>query len=250
VETGTESARASPNDNGSNGTGDVIADTRERAMDTVDASDVELAHRAARRDVQAFEAIMRKHNRVLYRTARSITQNDAEAEDAVQEAYLRAYEALPGFRAESSLRTWLTRIVINQALDGLRKRKREMDTLASENIIDFEAHLGMTDDAHTAETPERAAMRGQTRKMLEEKIDQLPSAFRTVFVMRALEELSVEETAACLGIPEVTVRTRFFRARRMLRESLHADVSFALEDAFAFDGERCDRIVRTVLERI
>jgi RNA polymerase sigma-70 factor (ECF subfamily) len=225
----------------------VTTQTQERPRDAVHTGDAELAQRAARGDTKAFEAIMRLHNRALYRTARSITQNDADAEDAVQQAYIRAYEALPGFRGASALRTWLTRIVINEALERLRKRKRELQTFQSENVIDLESHRDMIYDPAADETPERAAMRQQTRKLLERKIDELPSAFRSVFVMRALEEMSVEETAACLGIEEVTVRTRFFRARRMLRESLHSDVSFALDDAFAFDGERCDRIVHRVL---
>ena len=225
----------------------VTTQTQARSRDALRIRDAELAQRAAQGDIKAFEAIMRLHNRALYRTARSITQNDADAEDAVQQAYIRAYEALPGFRADSGLRTWLTRIAINEALERLRKRKRELQTVESENVIDLESHRDMTYDPPGSETPEQMAMRHQTRKLLEQKIDELPSAFRSVFVMRALEEMTVEETAACLGIAEVTVRTRFFRARRMLRESLHADVSFALDDAFAFDGERCDRIVHSVL---
>ena len=215
------------------------------------AGDYDLAQRAAGGDTRAFEAIMRQHNRALYRTARSITRNDAEAEDAVQEAYVRAYQALSGFRADSSLRTWLTRIVINQTLQRMRNAKRGFETTSMDNVIDLDARL---DAAHierlSAETPERAAMREQTRRILEAKVDELPSAFRTVFVLRAIEELSVEETADCLGIAQTTVRTRFFRARRLLRKSLAADMGVALSDAFAFDGERCDRIVKVVLERL
>jgi RNA polymerase sigma-70 factor (ECF subfamily) len=209
--------------------------------------DAELAQRACAANAHAFETIMRRHNRRLYRTARSILRNDAEAEDAVQDAYLRAFRSLDMFRAESSLGTWLTRIVINQALERLRKRKRELADAADNNVIDLEAHLHMASDS---QTPETAAMRAQTRELLEQKIDELPSAFRTVFVLRAVEELSVEETAACLDIPEATVRTRFFRARHLLRKSLSSDVQCALHEAFAFDGERCDRIVRAVLARL
>jgi len=150
-------------------------------------SDAELAQRAGGADAQAFETIMRRYNRQLYRDARSILRNDAEAEDAVQEGYLRAYQSLAMFRAESSLGTWLTRIVINQALERVRRRKRELND-ADNNIIDLEAHLHMASSEH--QTPETAAMRAQTRELLEQKIDQLPSAFRAVFVLRALEELS------------------------------------------------------------
>lgn len=217
-------------------------------QDSAFRTDAELARRASAADASAFETIMRRHNRRLFRTARSILRNDAEAEDTLQEAYLRAYQSLAMFRAESSLATWLTRIVINKALERLRRRKREVDAAAHDNVIDLEAHLDMTHSE--PQTPEMAAMRAQTRELLERKIDQLPAAFRTVFVLRAIEELSVEETAGCLGIPEATVRTRFFRARHLLRKSLSSEVQSALRDTFAFDGERCDRIVRTVLARV
>ncbi len=225
--------------------------TAQRPPPPDHAGDHELRERAAAGDIVAFEAIMRRHNRTLYRAARSILRNDAEAEEAVQEGYLRAYRAMSGFRNESSLATWLTRIVINEALGRLRKRKREVETIAADNVIDLEAHIDVTyKDRFTHETPERAAMRQQTRKLLERSIDQLPAAFRTVFVLRALEELPVEEIARCLGIEETTVRTRFLRARRLLRNSLAADIGEALEDAFAFEGERCDRIVASVLKSI
>lgn len=213
--------------------------------------DLALVRRAATGDTAAFAAIMRRHNRALYRTARSIAHDDAEAEDAVQEAYIRAYRALPQFRADASLRTWLTRIVINQTLARLRRRKREVETTAVDNVIHLEAHL---DESHREklanDTPERAAMRHETRRLLERKIDELPAAFRTVFVLRAVEGLSVEEVAQSLDVPDATVRTRYFRARALLRKSLAADVGLALDDAFAFDGERCDRIVQRVLARI
>lgn len=194
---------------------------------------------------------MRRCNRALYRAARSITRNNEEAEEAVQEAYLRAYQAMPAFRGESSMATWLTRIVINEALGRLRKRKREPETVTAVNVIDLEQHLEMAQPKNRSlDAPDHALMRQQMRQLLENKIDELPSAFRTVFVLRALEEMSVEEASSCLGVPEATIRTRFFRARQLLRESLAADVNVALEDAFSFDGERCDRIVSTVLQRI
>jgi RNA polymerase sigma-70 factor (ECF subfamily) len=200
---------------------------------------------------KAFEILMRRNNRALYRAARSILKDDAEAEDAVQEGYLKAYQALAQFQGEAKLTTWLTRIVINEALEKLRKRKKESRTVSLENVLDLEMHLNNANDGKARpEGPEAAAMRAQTRRLLEHKIDQLPAAFRTVFVLRALEEMSVEETASCIGITEATVRTRFFRAKSILRESLASEIDTLFEDAFAFAGDRCDRIVGTVLERI
>lgn len=218
---------------------------------TQELSDLDLAQRVANGDDRAFEIIMRRNNRALYRAARSILQDDSEAEDAVQEAYLRAYQAIGTFRGVSKLSTWLTRIAINKAFEKMRKRKQEQGTVSLENVVDLEARLEIGNTANASqEGPERAAMRTETRRLLERKIDQLPAAFRTVFVLRALEEMSVEETAECLNIPEATVRTRFFRAKGLLREALAKEIDIVFEDAFAFAGSRCDRIVSTVLGRI
>ena len=211
----------------------------------------QLIELAAGGDHGAFEAIMRRHNRALFRAARSIVKDDSEAEEAVQEAYLRAYHALAGFRGDSSLSTWLTRIVINQALERLRKRRRELALISSDAVFDLEKHTPMADaEATSPDMPERELMRAQTRRLLEQKIDELPSSFRTVFVLRAIEDMSVEECAAALDVPEATVRTRFFRAKRLLRKSLAEHMNLAADDAFSFDGERCDRIVERVLARI
>jgi RNA polymerase sigma-70 factor (ECF subfamily) len=233
----------------------VNVQVRQAAFDSGtqarDTSELALAHRAGAGDHVAFEAIMRRHNRALYRAARSILKDDSEAEEAVQEAYIRAYHALSTFRGESALGTWLTRIVINKALERLRKRKRQIDTVSADNVIDIEKQLDMNHPRNRpAETPEDMLMRAQTRKLLERKIDELPAAFRTVFVLRALEDMSVEDCAACLNVPEATVRTRFFRARRLLRHALAEEVDVAASGAFAFAGERCDRIVRNVLARL
>lgn len=199
-------------------------------------SDGALVARVLAGDLRALEALMRRYNRTLYRTARAILRDDAEAEDAVQEAYLRAYRALASFRGESKFSTWLVRIAANEAL--MRRRKNA----AAANVVPLEA---------AANVPAREE-RGDhmLRRLLEQRIDALPDDYRAVFVLRALEELSVEETAAALGIPEATVRTRFFRARGLLRESLAQEVDRGLEDAFGFAGERCDRTVAKVLARI
>ena len=192
--------------------------------------DGELARRIARRDEHAFEALMRRHNRMLYRVARSILKDEAEAEDAVQEAYLAAYRNIGRFRGGSALSTWLARIVINQAYGRLRKQKRVAV------VVSFNAN-------------ERGEERIDGGDMADETAE-LPAQFRTVFMLRDVEELSVEETAECLDIPAATVRTRAFRARALLRESLAREVDVATVNAFGFAGERCDRIVATVLDRL
>jgi len=224
------------------------ADLSSATTAAQNASDAELAIRAANGDAPAFEAIMRRHNRLLFRTARSILRNDDDSEDALQEAYLRAWRSLGGFRAEAKVSTWLVRIVVNEALGRLRRRGAQVIPMDAAIDVD-EPHdeSGMEDDADRE--PERVAMRGELRVLMEKRIDTLPDVFRTVFMLRAVEELSVEETAAALEIPEATVRTRFFRARSLLREGLSRDVDFAIGDAFSFAGARCDRIVTHVLAR-
>ncbi|MDA8109347.1 MAG: RNA polymerase sigma factor [Betaproteobacteria bacterium] len=206
-----------------------------------------LVQRAARGEHDAFAQIMRRYNQRLFRTARAILRDDAEAEDALQEAYVHAYRALPGFRGEAQLSTWLVRIVANEALGRLRTRQRGAQVIA----LGADADIAETQMDESQETqPDHAAERAQSLRLIEAKIDALPEAFRAVFVLRALEELSVEETAAALDIPAATVRTRYFRARALLREALAREFDLALQDAFGFAGVRCDRIVARVLARL
>ena len=214
-------------------------------------SDAELAARITRHDEAAFEALMRRHNGRLFRTARAILKDDAEAEDALQDAYLDAYRHMADFRGDSRLATWLTRIVVNQALMPVRRAK------GSRNVIPLdewqEARSGSADPDmadEKAESPASVTLRTEIRRLLERKIDELPLAFRTVFVLRDVDDLTVEETAAALSIPPATVRTRLFRARAMLRQALAQEMDAATIDVFSFDGERCDRIVERVLARI
>ena len=216
---------------------------------TSDLSDVDLAIRASQGDDHAFECIMRRHNRLLFRTARSILKSDAEAEDALQDAYLRAWRALANFRGDAMLSTWLVRIVMNEALGRMRRRGAlviPLDTATDSTEAAWEG--SMEDDPDLR--PERSAMRAQMRRLMEARIDLLPDSYRSVFMLRAVEEMSVEEVAAALDIPQATVRTRFFRARGLLREGLSRDADVAIGDAFSFAGERCDRIVATVLARL
>ena len=214
------------------------------ALDETDA-----ARRIAAGDAAAFEALMRHHNPTLFRVARAILRDDAEAEDALQEAYLQVYRTIGGFRAEAKLSTWLARVVANEALMRLRKRKRRAAIVPLHPTASPD-ELYEIPDTDMNHTPEASAQRSEMRLLLEHEIDSLPDAFRAVFVLRAVEELSVEETAAVLAIPPPTVRSRFFRARGLLRERLAAKIDVACTEAFSFAGERCDRIVANVLGRI
>lgn len=212
--------------------------------------DTALAAAAASGDHAAFEALMRRFNRPLFRVARGILGNDNEAEEALQEAYVAVYLKLAAFRGDSKLSTWLTRIVINEALGRLRRYKRERVVVPFSAQDEHGEPLQPQLAEDVGSSPEESTLRAEMRALLERKIDELPMAFRTVFIMRELEEMSVEETAQCLEIPEATVRTRLFRARALLRESLAREIDVVSPDAFAFAGERCDRIVAAVLARI
>lgn len=210
-----------------------------------------LARRIAAGDHGAFVVLMRRHNQALYRTARSILRDDADAEDAVQEAYILAYRAMGTFRAEAKLSTWLVRIVVNESLGRMRSNRRRAEVIPMDGDPERKAQAmeDIVSDDLSAQ-PERAAASAQTRRLIEARIDELPESFRTVFVLRALEEMSVEEVAATLDIPEATVRTRFFRAKSLLRASLSREIDHGFDAAFAFAGERCDRIVEGVLARL
>jgi RNA polymerase sigma-70 factor (ECF subfamily) len=218
-------------------------------------TDPELAGRIASGDMRALQYVMRRHNQTLYRTARSILKDDAEAEDAVQEAYVLAYRAMDHFRGDAKLSTWLVRIAVNVAIRRARKINRSAEVI---DLIADPADLRepARDSGEAAmnqnlpEQPEHAALRAETRRLIEDKINRLPDAFRTVFVLRAIEEMTVDETAACLGIPEATVRTRYFRAKGLVREALAREIDFNLGEAFSFAGDRCDRIVAGVLSRL
>jgi RNA polymerase sigma-70 factor, ECF subfamily len=214
------------------------------------AEDTALVASIGRHDQGAFESLMRRHNGRLFRVARAILKDDGEAEDVLQDAYLDAYRNMSRFRGDSQLGTWLVRIVVNHALMRLRRRKRDSV------VVSIDDRGGRAVDGpgefqdHVSESPTAAALRGEIRRLLERRIDELPVAFRTVFVLREVEELSGEETAECLGIPPATVRTRLFRARALLREALARDMDMITTDVFAFAGSRCDRIVAAVQHRL
>lgn len=191
---------------------------------------------------------MRLYNRRLYRLARATMREDAEAEDALQEAYLTAYRSIAQFRGEAALGTWLSRLVLNECLGRLRRSARRQNVIpmiGTHHEIDLDAMI-----KHDAETPDQAAARTEMRQLLERKIDELPESFRIVFVLRSVEEMSVEETAQCLAIPEATVRSRHFRAKSLLREALAHELDLAERDVFEFGGAHCDRIVAAVMARV
>jgi RNA polymerase sigma-70 factor (ECF subfamily) len=220
-----------------------------RKPGSANAAENDLVSRAAAGDGEAFAVLMRRHNQLLFRTARSILKSDAEAEDAVQEAYLRAWRALHAYRADSRLSTWLVRIVINEALGRLRRTTAKIIPLEAAMVSrDPETQLALTDSPRRG--PEQSAMRAQIREIMEKRIDLLPEDYRTVFVLRAVEEMSVEDVAQVLDIPQATVRSRFFRARGLLRESLASEMDTAVGEVFAFDGARCDRMIANVLKRL
>lgn len=214
-----------------------------------DVDDAELARRVAARDEPAIRLLMRRYNQRLFRAARGILRDDAEAQDALQDAWLKAIGAIGTFRSDSRLATWLTRIVVNEALGRLRRSRRGAEVIRLEADLP-EGEMPPRDHADPAPNPEASAMQSEARRIIEARIDELPDAFRTVFILRAVEEMSVEETAEALAIPEATVRTRFFRARAMLRESVARSVDVAVSQAFGFDGARCDRIVANVIARL
>jgi RNA polymerase sigma-70 factor (ECF subfamily) len=199
----------------------------------------------------AFAAIMQRHNPSLYRVARGVVRDDAEAEDVLQEAYLRAYGALADFRGDASLRTWLTRIVLNEALGRLRRRRptEELDAI-DRAVLSGDSRVIMFPGVTGPGDPESAAARAEIRRLLEDAIDELPDAFRLVFILREIEGMSVEETAGQLGILPDTVKTRLHRARKLLRTSLDERLAPALKDTFPFLGARCARITGTVLTRL
>ena len=212
-------------------------------------SDEELVDLARARDEAAVRAITKRYNRRLFRIARSILRNDAEAEDVVQETYVRAFTGLDLFRGDAGFGTWITRIAMNEALGRLRRRRPTVDwetyggNRNQAEIIHFPASAASND-------PEKAMAQSEVRAVLEQAIDELPDAFRAVFVARIVEGMSVEQTADLFGLQPETVKTRLHRARLLLREELDKQLGPALTSSFPFDGARCDRMTDAVVARI
>jgi RNA polymerase sigma-70 factor (ECF subfamily) len=220
---------------------------------TAPRADMALVERARAREAGACRLLIKTYNQRLYRLARSIVRNDGEAEDVLQEAYMRAFTHLDGFRGDSALATWLSRIVINEALGRMRKRRRTAAVEAPEaygenrhggaSIIPFPLGSSEAD-------PERTMAQRQILHLVERATDDLPDIYRTVFVARVIEGLSMEETAELLDIKAETVKTRLFRARRLVREQIEKEVGPVLMDAFPFAGRRCERVTKAVMLRL
>jgi RNA polymerase sigma-70 factor, ECF subfamily len=210
--------------------------------------DIELVRRALARDEAAIRTIMQVNNRRLYRLARGILRNDADAEDVVQETYVRAFTHLDQFRGDSSFSTWLSRIAMNEALGRLRRRRPAVElnslpqgTLEAQ-IIQFP--LAAADD------PEKSMAQREIQRVVEHAIDELPEAFRIVFITRVIEGMNVGETADILGLKPETVKTRLHRARTMLRDNVEKKIGPVVMEAFPFAGKRCERLTEAVLKRL
>lgn len=228
--------------------------TRRSTPSPSRSEDLALARRIAGGDEDAFELLMRRHNQLLFRTARSVLRHESDAEDAVQEAYLKAFRAIATFEGRSSLATWLVRITMNEALTRSARKQRivQLPSVAG-------PHDEVADDVEARETgwlgdrrrrPEEATGDGELRAVLLEAVDRLPETLRTVFVLRGVEEMSVEETAESLGLSPEAVRVRYHRARTALRERIDEAVSAESRELFSFGHVRCDRLVARVLERV
>ncbi|ASY73089.1 RNA polymerase sigma factor [Sinorhizobium fredii USDA 205] len=204
-----------------------------------------LDHPPSAPDLEVFRSIMQAHNRKLYRIARSIVRNNSDAEDVLQEAYVRAFTHFSDFRGDATLTTWLARIVINEALGRLRKsrRQRKLAETHQAEIIAFPLNSNSSD-------PEKTMAQRQILDLIERLTDHLPDVYRTVFVLRVIEGLNNEETATLLGLKPETVRTRLHRARHLLKEQLEKQIGPVLLDAFPFAGKRCERLTEAVLARI
>lgn len=222
--------------------------TPQASPDAPGADEQSIVQRASGGDQRALEWIARRHNRRLYRLARGVLGNHTDALDILQEAYLCAFRALGQFRGDSTLATWLERIVINKCLAHQRTSRRRRNGMPVMSMESLEGAIGAIAD--DAEQPDHSVARSQMREILQRKVDELPAALRSVFVLRSVEGSSVEETARCLKISAGTVRIRHFRARRLLREALAKDINAAARDIYDFGDDQCDRVVENVLARL
>ena len=223
---------------------------KRKNTDYAALSDNELAARIAAKDVAAVRLVTGRNNQRLFRAAWSILKDRSEAEEAVQDGYLKAFNAIGTFAGKASLSTWLTRIVVNEALSRRSNAQRRSRLLNQKSILVLDEYREKLMAGSMTQSPEKALMRRQIAKLLETAIAQLPDTFRPVFVLREIEGLSVEDTAAVLQIPEETVKTRLHRARRRLQKELDPELCDALSETFSFAGADCEALTNRVLTRL
>lgn len=220
-----------------------------RQVDLDGYRDEELVALARKGGENAIRTLIKRNNQRLFRTARAVTRDDAEAEDVVQESYVKAFTRLDSFKGDALFSTWITRIALNEALTRVRKRR----PAAELEELDIAANRGQVIMFPTSLTPPGAdaeLARGQARELLEQSIDELPEIFRVVFILRDVEEMSIEETATQLSLKPETVKTRLFRARRLMRTAIERRLSTGFAELFPFNGWRCERMADRVVERL
>lgn len=210
--------------------------------------DLTLARRVAGGDRGVFATLMRRYNRRLYRLARAYLRDDAEAKDALQDAYLSAYRSIGQYRGDAALATWFSRLVLNACAARKRRSTRRENIIP---LVNFHHHMHeIAEIPDSGHEPDNLLARTQIRSVLEQKVSELPEIFRVVFVLRSVEEMSVEEIAESLCIPQETVRSRHFRAKGMLREALAKEIDLAEGEIYEFGGLHCDEIVASVLSKL
>ena len=223
-----------------------MVSTAEAATSQERLSDEEVVARVLAGETGMFEVVMRRHNQRLYSVARAILRNDGEAEDVMQDAYVRAYEHLNQFAGRAKFSTWLTRIAVHEALARQRRgnRYQELEPMSEREGDPMDRFASLTPN------PEQQASNSEIRRLLEEAVDNLPDSYRTVFMLRDIEEMSTTDAADVLEITEENVKVRLHRARALLRKSLYARAGMQKNEAFNFHAIRCDRVVKNVFERI
>jgi RNA polymerase sigma-70 factor (ECF subfamily) len=223
-----------------------MVSTAEAATSQEPLSDEEVVARVLAGETGMFEVVMRRHNQRLYSVARAILRNDGEAEDVMQDAYVRAYEHLNQFAGRAKFSTWLTRIAVHEALARQRRgnRYQELEPMSEREGDPVDRFASLTPN------PEQQASNSEIRRLLEEAVDNLPDSYRTVFMLRDIEEMSTTDAADVLEITEENVKVRLHRARALLRKSLYARAGMQKNEAFNFHAIRCDRVVKNVFERI
>lgn len=219
----------------------------KRQVDHQTLGDLELAACVAARDPVAVRLVIQRNNQRLFRAAWSILKDRSEAEDAVQAAYLKGFAAIAGFQGGAALATWLTRIVVNEALERRRAHHRRQARLDASSVVAIEDYRDRFMRGSDNASPDGSLARAEIRRLLEAAIGRLPDDFRLVFVLREIEGLSVEEASAVLGVPQATIKTRFLRARRRLQSELDPDLKTALVGTFPFAGADCAALTERVL---